>query len=88
MNRLLKSWLFIVLLSAHVHLLILFGHALFTWDAERINYYKILDLQLIFKNILNGPNVLWVSALVALIIFGLCYVIAEKVHIKLYCKRD
>lgn len=88
MNRLFKSWLLIVLLSAHVHLVILFGHALITWDAERINYYKILDLQLIFKNILEGPNVLWVSALVAAIVFGLLYIVAEKVGIKVYWDRD
>ena len=69
-NVFLDALLKLMLFSASIHMIILVGAAALEGDVKILNYFNILDLELIFPSIINGMASDVVSTLVALAIFG------------------
>lgn len=60
-----------VLFSATVHLLILLGNAIFTNNLKMLNLFNILDIELLFPNILNNSF----SDISAIIVLFIIYIV-------------
>ncbi len=63
-----------ILFSAVVHLIILLGNAIFTNNLKMLNLFNVLDLELLFPNILNG-NFSDISSLAVLIIIYIVFLL-------------
>lgn len=62
-----------ILFYAITHLIILFGYAIYTSNLKLLNLFNILDLELVFPNIVNGliSDILSVIALIIIYIIFL-----------------
>ena len=68
--RILQTLKRIIVLSGVVHLVILAAYGLVKQDFSHMNYFRIIQLDLVFKNVANG---LWshlFSGLIFLCLFG------------------
>ncbi len=63
-----------ILFYAITHLTILFGYAIYTTNFKLLNLFNVLDLELLFPNIING----FTSDLLSLIILIIIYLIFLK----------
>ncbi len=79
-NKYLNALFLLMLVSATVHMLILFGFAIAKQDIYILNYFNILDLDIIFPSILFNSLVGNISAgLLVLVIYFLILTI-NKTH--------
>ncbi|MBI2641208.1 hypothetical protein HYW87_01265 [Candidatus Roizmanbacteria bacterium] len=53
-SRILRAFVITLLIFASAHLAILYTSAFYTGDIERINVFRLLDLQLFFPDIHKG----------------------------------
>ncbi len=67
-NKYVLALLIFVMFSAGVHMLSVFIYTLKTLDFEKINYFKILQMDLLFPALKNGPVSYIISLAIA--IFG------------------
>jgi hypothetical protein len=70
-----------ILFSATVHLLILFWHSISTGNLKVINLFNIIDLELIFPNIITG-SLSDVFSFITLIIIYTVFLLNYKKHKK------
>ncbi|OGZ65425.1 MAG: hypothetical protein A3C50_03740 [Candidatus Staskawiczbacteria bacterium RIFCSPHIGHO2_02_FULL_43_16] len=53
-NKYLNALLLLMLFSAMVHMLILFVFAVISKDVYVLNYFNILDIELLYPNVFNS----------------------------------
>ena len=63
-----------LLFIAITHLIILIGWAIYTYNFKVLNLFNILDLELLFPNILNG----FMSDIFSVLILVIIYIIFLK----------
>lgn len=72
-NLIFKAMLGTILIFASAHLILLYTYALYTKDFERVNAFRILDLNLIFPNISKGGMSFFISQLLPVFVFFIVY---------------
>ncbi len=53
-NKYLNALFLLMLLSAIIHMAVLFCFAILSHNAYSLNYFNILDLDLLYPNLFNG----------------------------------
>ncbi|OGC81794.1 MAG: hypothetical protein A2V81_01655 [Candidatus Abawacabacteria bacterium RBG_16_42_10] len=72
-NRRLEALKKTILLSATIHLILLITFSIVKLDAIYINYFNMLDLELLFPDIIKGPVSQIVSAVLMVTIYFIFY---------------
>jgi chromate transport protein ChrA len=68
----------LMLLSANIHIIILFAYSIFHKNTDLINAFKILDLQLVFPSLLTVPYSLYISFIVMGIVYFLIFWLSNR----------
>jgi len=68
-NRYLEALIKLILISAIFHLVLLFVYSLIKLDFSYLNYFRVVDISLIFPSITEGPFSLVFSFITILIVY-------------------
>lgn len=68
-NRYFEALIKLILFSAIFHLVLLFIYSLIKLNFSYLNYFRIIDVSLIFPSITEGPFSLVFSFITALVIY-------------------
>jgi len=72
-NRILRAFLISILFFAATHLVILYSYALYSRDFERVNAFRILDLNLFFPTISKGGLSFFLSYIFVMAVFLIAF---------------
>lgn len=77
-RRLLDSLIKLMLISATIHMALLFLFTIATGRIETLNYFQIIGLGLYFPGLTAGPIMLLASVLTATIIYLAIFYLSSK----------
>ena len=68
-NKIIRSGLTLMLLSAFLHMGILALHFLFTFDASPFNFFKIIGLDLFYPNFVSSVSGNYIASIVVIVLY-------------------
>ena len=77
-NRYIDALLKLILVSAIVHMVLLIIYSVITGDFVILNYFNILDIDLIFPNVIEGTVSQVLSVLATVIVYVLILLFYTK----------